>query len=234
MYFALLAIGRKWVTEKINQARNIPEAWIWSMNRAMKVSGGIFILSIILLNGICHLLEVWLKVSQATAVLFTLAGSLLLTFLLAHFQDRKIVSSKGKLEKIVVESVETSVLKVTENSTPPIAPIAPIGWDRVPRFQGEEKSSNRENKMISMKTEDNTMKTILIIAGLVVGMGLVALAVGDDSAPIRTAEAMGFTQVEVVSSSPFSQLNGCGNSDSISHHIRAVNSQGHKVSLVVR
>ena len=116
------------------------------MNRAMKVSGGIFILSIILLNGICHLLEVWLKVSQATAVLFTLVGSILLTFLIAHFQNRKIFSPNQKeLEKIVVESVETSVLKVTGNSTvPTVSPIAPIGWDRVPRFQGEEKSSNRK------------------------------------------------------------------------------------------
>ena len=92
---------------------------------------------------------------------------------------------------------------------------------------------NRAMNKFSMKTEDNTMKTILIIAGLVVGMGLVALAVGDDSAPIRAAEAMGFTQVEVVSSSPFPQLNGCGDSDAVSHHVRAVNSQGRKVSLVV-
>lgn len=84
-----------------------------------------------------------------------------------------------------------------------------------------------------MNSEAKFWPILIWAAAGAVSCGIVLSAAGDDVAAKRAAEAMGFVDVAVESSSVFAAWDGCSADDAASHRVRATNARGERVALVV-
>lgn len=84
-----------------------------------------------------------------------------------------------------------------------------------------------------MNSEAKFWPILIWAAAGAVAIGIVVAAPEDGAAPKRAAEALGFSDVSVVSSSIFPTWQGCSRGDDVAHRVAATNVRGERVALVV-